>query len=87
MYKLKLRDLLKGLLVSVITSVLVVIQSSLEMGNLTFNWKNIGMVAAGSAVAYLLKNFFTNDVKVAEKVLEEEAKVKAAAPNDKEINP
>ena len=70
MYKLKLRDFLKGLLVSVMTAVLVVVQNSLDSGNLTFNWKAIAMSAIGAAVAYLLKNYFTNDVKQAERIIE-----------------
>lgn len=57
-FSLQVRDFLKGLLVSVITSVLVVVQSTLDAGALTFNWKQIWMVAIGSAVAYLLKNYF-----------------------------
>lgn len=58
-FTLQVRDFLKGLLVSVLTSVIVVIQSTIEQGNLTFDWKQIGMVAVGSAVAYLGKNFFS----------------------------
>jgi hypothetical protein len=58
-FTLQVRDFLKGLLVSVLTSVIVVVQSTIEQGSLTFNWKQIGMVAVGSAVAYLAKNFFS----------------------------
>lgn len=58
-YSLDKNDLLKGLLMAVVTPCLVIIQSSLDSGTLTLDWKNIGMAAVGGGVAYLLKNFFT----------------------------
>lgn len=70
------RDFLKGLVVAVLTSILVVIQSTIEQGSLKFNWQQIGMVAVGSVIAYLTKNFFApasvtttySNNKVAERV-------------------
>lgn len=73
MFTLQTRDFLKGLIVSVLTSVCVVIQNSISAGTLTFNWNAIGIAALGSAVAYLLKNLFTNDKIVAEKTLQQVA--------------
>jgi len=58
-FSLQARDFVKGLLLAVITSVLVVVQSTIETGSLKFNWQQIGMVAIGSIVAYLVKNFFS----------------------------
>ncbi|CAB4183667.1 hypothetical protein UFOVP1106_41 [uncultured Caudovirales phage] len=58
-YSLDKNDLLKGLLMAVVTPCLVIIQSSLDSGTLNLDWKNIGMAAVGGGVAYLLKNFFT----------------------------
>jgi len=58
-YSLDKNDLLKGLLMAVVTPCLVIIQSSLDSGTLVLDWKNIGMAAVGGGVAYLLKNFFT----------------------------
>lgn len=78
---LKTKDFLKGLLISVGTAVLVVIQQSLSAGALTFDWKAIGMAAAGAAVTYLLKNYFTDDVKEAKKTL-----IKASLKNDPNAN-
>lgn len=59
LYSLDKNDLLKGLLMAVVTPCLVIIQSSIDSGTLTLDWKNIGMAAVGGGVAYLLKNFFT----------------------------
>ncbi len=83
-YTLQVRDFLKGLLMAVGTSVLVVVQNSIEAGVLTFNWKIIAMAAIAATVSYLLKNFFTDDTAVAKKVLTEaavntEEKVKVAS--------
>ena len=59
LYALNVQDFLKGLLVAVISSVLVVLQSSLDAGNLKFNWHAIAVTATAAGVGYLLKNFFT----------------------------
>jgi len=56
---LGLTDILKGLLLAVISAVLTVLENSLAQGSLTFNWKAIGLVAATTAVSYLLKNLFS----------------------------
>lgn len=56
---LNLKDLLRGLLMAVLTPALVIVQQSLESGTLTFNWTAIGMAAVAGGVAYLLKNLFT----------------------------
>ena len=57
--KLNLNDLLKGLLMAVLTPVVVIIQQSLEAGLFVFDWKSIGLAALSGGVAYLVKNFFT----------------------------
>lgn len=59
LFKLNIQDVLKGLLIAVLTPVIVVIQQSLEAGSLTFDWKSIGMAAIGGFLAYLTKNFLT----------------------------
>ena len=56
------RDIAKGLLMAVITPVLFIIQQSLVAGELTFNWKAIGIAAVSGGVAYIIKNFLTPSV-------------------------
>ena len=84
---LKVKDFLKGLFMAVGTSVLVIVQASVSEGSLILNWKQIGMVAAGTAITYLLKNFFTDDVKAAKETLTKEADKKRVnyliSPSDK----
>ena len=69
-FKLNTRDFLRGLLVAVLTPVFVIVQQSIQLGSLSFNWKAIGMAAVGGFLAYLTKNFFTDSVKSAEKTIE-----------------
>jgi len=56
---LNFRDLLKALIIAILTPVIPIIQNSLSAGVLTFDWKNIAIAAAGGAFAYLVKNFLT----------------------------
>lgn len=59
MFRLNWQDVTKALLIACLTPVLVVLQSSVDAGQLTFDWKHMGMAAIGGGVAYLIKNFLT----------------------------
>lgn len=56
---LNVRDIIKGLLIAVITPVFTIIGSSIDAGTLTFNWKWIGSVAVFAGLSYLVKNLLT----------------------------
>lgn len=58
-FTLNWHDVLKGLLMAVLTPTLFTIQQTIQNGNLTFNWKAIAMTAIAGGVAYIIKNFFT----------------------------
>lgn len=58
-YSVNMKDILKGLLIAVITPVITIIYTSLQAGTITFNWKIIGMTALAAALAYIIKNFLT----------------------------
>lgn len=58
------RDYIRGLGMACLTAALVVIQSFIENGNLSFDWKQIGMAAVGGGVGYLIKNGFFEPTKV-----------------------
>lgn len=58
--KLTPHDFAKGLIVSVLSSVLTIMYQTIETGSLVFNWKAIGTVAIMSAMGYILKNLVTN---------------------------
>ena len=64
LFALNLRDILKGLLMAILTPAVVIIQQSLELGILTFEWKSIVTASIGGGLAYLLKNFLTPQKEV-----------------------
>lgn len=72
LFTLNTRDFIKGLIVAIITPIVPIIQQSIAAGSLVFDWKIIGLAAAGGFVAYIVKNFFTDDTKVAIKTLEKQ---------------
>lgn len=57
---LNVNDLIKGLAVAVITSVLTIVYNTLQTGSLAFDWQAIATAALTSAIAYLMKNLLTN---------------------------
>ena len=57
---LNIQDLAKGLIVTMMTSVLTIAYNTVNAGSLTFDWKAIGLTALTSGLAYLMKNLLTN---------------------------
>jgi len=53
-----MRDLLRGLVMAVLTPAVLILQQSLEAGVMVFNWKAIGMASVAGGFAYLVKNVF-----------------------------
>lgn len=62
-FKLNWADLLKGLIVAVLSAGLTFATQffSTSGTGTPINWKAVGNVAAAAAIAYLLKNFLTNN--------------------------
>jgi len=58
-FSVSAKDIIKGLIVAVITPVFTIIIASLNAGSLTFDWKAIGITALTAGLAYIVKNFFT----------------------------
>lgn len=54
--KLNLHDLGQGAITAAIFAGLGIIQQSLSVGMMKIDWKNVGLISIGAAVAYLLKN-------------------------------
>lgn len=81
--KLNWLDLAKGLVVAIIAPALVVIQSVWSTGVLTLDYKQLLSVGLAGGLAYLIKNFFT-DNKPSESVLKEvSADYVGSRPNDR----
>jgi hypothetical protein len=58
-FTLNVSDLWKGLIVSVVGSVLAIITDSISQGSLNFDWAVIGKTALATGLSYILKNFLT----------------------------
>lgn len=71
MFSLNTRDLIRGGLMAILVPVFVIIQQSLTAWTLVFDWKAIAIAAIGGLLAYITKNFFTNDIPAAQKTLTE----------------
>ena len=59
-FNLNIQDLAKGLILTVLTSVITIVYNTVNTGSLTFDWKAIGLTALTSGLAYLMKNLLTN---------------------------
>ena len=53
------RDMINGLLIAVLSSVIVTLQQQLTTGS--YSLKEIGIVALSAGLAYLSKNLFENE--------------------------
>jgi len=53
-------DFIKGLVMAVLSTVITVVYQTVEAGSLVFDWKSIGTMALTTALAYIMKNLFTN---------------------------
>ncbi len=64
LFRLKLRDAVLGLVVTVFTAALVYLQTALGDSNFAWtsiNWLALSQISVSAGIAYLLKNFLSND--------------------------
>lgn len=59
LFNLDRKDLLKGLLIAILSPVFTILIQSLDAGSLVFDWKYIASTALAAALTYILKNFLT----------------------------
>lgn len=59
-FNLNSTDFIKGLIMAVLSTVITVVYQTVEAGSLVFDWKAIGTMALTTALAYIMKNLFTN---------------------------
>jgi hypothetical protein len=60
LFTLNTADFVKGLLMAVLSTVITIVYQTIEAGSLVFDWNAIGTMALTSALAYIMKNLFTN---------------------------
>jgi hypothetical protein len=66
-FTLAWRDIVRGLIMAIVTPAILIVQQSVEAGILTFDWHNIAMASVAGGLAYILKNFL-EPTKVIQKV-------------------
>lgn len=59
LFRLGLKDLLKGLVVTVLSVVLGTVLESLRAGQI--DWRNIGVIALSAGLGYVLKQLATDE--------------------------
>jgi len=60
LFTLNTTDFIKGLLMAVLSTVITIVYQTVEAGSLVFDWTAIATMALTSALAYIMKNLFTN---------------------------
>jgi putative exporter of polyketide antibiotics len=60
LFTLNTTDFIKGLLMAVLSTVITIVYQTVEAGSLVFDWTAISTMALTSALAYIMKNLFTN---------------------------
>ncbi len=59
-FTLNYRDVLRGLLIAVLTAVVTTIYEAIDQGGFdAIEWKEIGGIALAAGLSYLIKNVFT----------------------------
>ena len=62
-------DFAKGLLMAALAPALIIIYNTVNTGSFDIDWKSVMAVAISSGLAYIIKNFFTNDVNASLKTI------------------
>ena len=62
--KWNLLDLGKGLIMAILTPAVMIVQQSLNSGELIFNWNQIAIASFAGGFAYMVKNLLTPSDKV-----------------------
>ena len=61
LYRINIYDFIKGLIIAILTPMLLEMQSYLSTGKLDIKIESIFAVGFSGLIAYLIKNFFTNN--------------------------
>jgi len=86
LFRLNWHDLLKGLVIAILTPILVLIQAYFATGKLDIELDSILAVGLSGLIAYLIKNFFTDNVelpKVSASIGEDEDSFVGGRPNER----
>lgn len=56
-FSLQKRDIIRGLVIAVLTSAVTIVQETFQKGELSLDWNLILTASLSGGVAYILKNF------------------------------
>jgi len=59
--KLNIEDFFKGMIVAVLSALVTFLYNTMESGEVVLNWKMIGTTSLTAALAYIIKNYLSND--------------------------
>jgi hypothetical protein len=59
--KLNIEDFFKGLIVAVLSALVTFLYNTMDSGEVVLNWKMITTTSLSAALAYIIKNYLTND--------------------------
>jgi hypothetical protein len=59
--KLNIEDFFKGLIVAVLSALVTFLYNTMDSGEVVLNWKMIATTSLSAALAYIIKNYLTND--------------------------
>lgn len=65
LFSVNTKDIIKGLLMAILTPAVFILQQSLEAGSLKIDWHTVLLASVAGGVGYLVKNFFTPPTKEA----------------------
>jgi len=61
LFRLSSKDLIRGLIVAVLTAILPFIQEITTTQNLEIDWGKVASIGIMAGIGYLIKNFLTDD--------------------------
>ncbi len=59
--KLNIEDFFKGLIVAVLSALVTFLYNTMDSGEVVLNWKMITTTSLTAALAYIIKNYLSND--------------------------
>ena len=83
-FSLKARDWIKALLMAIGAPVVTFLIDSFNAEEVVINASKLTNIAISAGLVYILKNFFTDDLKVANKVISEKIE---SVKKDDEVKP
>jgi len=90
-FSLKWKDVLNAIVLTMLGQLLMTVSQAAEGTFPSLHDLKLSLIGSikYAIIPYLLKNFFTDDVKQAQNTIQkaEDETIKVAAPNDKELNP